>query len=368
MSTTSTRTLTHRPRTRPARARRGALGFTLVEMMVVVGIIALLIAIVVPAISQARTSAKVASTKATIGVMETGLDMYRTDSALGGSYPPSGPRVQQAISPHTGGDIYIGGANTLAWALVGADMQGTPGFQDLNGNGYWYDDTAGGASDDPEYRAENLYAVYPLNYAADASLAGKPAHKRYGPFVDVSKMSFPTLQGGGDEPFVLDGIEGASTENRLGTVCFLDAFGQPVLYYRANPAGVRMTDFNQFGGRGGVPVIYNEQDNAHITGSMDTSFLGMDFGAGPLGSDYGDCFHYLANVGEMPDGPSDTDHDCQPGGRKSFAHTIYDPNATIGTAAGIARPHRPDSYLLISAGPDGIYGSSDDVANFKVND
>jgi hypothetical protein len=27
-------------------------------------------------------------------------------------------------------------------------------------------------------------------------------------------------------------------------------------------------------------------------------------------------------------------------------------------------PHRPDSYLLISAGADGIYGTNDDIRNF----
>ena len=27
-------------------------------------------------------------------------------------------------------------------------------------------------------------------------------------------------------------------------------------------------------------------------------------------------------------------------------------------------PHRPDSYILISAGPDGLYGTGDDITNF----
>ncbi len=27
-------------------------------------------------------------------------------------------------------------------------------------------------------------------------------------------------------------------------------------------------------------------------------------------------------------------------------------------------PYRPDSYLLVSAGPDGLYGNEDDVRNF----
>jgi hypothetical protein len=27
-------------------------------------------------------------------------------------------------------------------------------------------------------------------------------------------------------------------------------------------------------------------------------------------------------------------------------------------------PYRPDSYILISAGPDGLYGTADDIRNF----
>ena len=30
-------------------------------------------------------------------------------------------------------------------------------------------------------------------------------------------------------------------------------------------------------------------------------------------------------------------------------------------------PHNPDTFLLISAGPDGIFGTSDDIANFDHN-
>jgi hypothetical protein len=29
-----------------------------------------------------------------------------------------------------------------------------------------------------------------------------------------------------------------------------------------------------------------------------------------------------------------------------------------------AWPYRPDSYILISAGPDGLYGTNDDIRNF----
>ena len=31
----------------------------------------------------------------------------------------------------------------------------------------------------------------------------------------------------------------------------------------------------------------------------------------------------------------------------------------------IKRPYRAQSYILISAGKDGLYGTSDDITNFK---
>jgi len=38
-----------------------------------------------------------------------------------------------------------------------------------------------------------------------------------------------------------------------------------------------------------------------------------------------------------------------------------DPKAS---ASGIVWPYRPDSYILISAGADGYYGTADDITNF----
>ena len=42
-----------------------------------------------------------------------------------------------------------------------------------------------------------------------------------------------------------------------------------------------------------------------------------------------------------------------------FYNYITDPKV-----AAIPWPYRPDSYILISAGADGLYGTSDDICNF----
>jgi len=47
----------------------------------------------------------------------------------------------------------------------------------------------------------------------------------------------------------------------------------------------------------------------------------------------------------------------------AFTAFVIDPKATQLT--GVDWPYKPDSYILISAGLDGIYGTLDDITNFR---
>ncbi len=58
-------------------ASRRAKGFTLIEIMVVIGIIAALAALVVPNVIQNKDEALVVTAKANIDAIETALDLYR---------------------------------------------------------------------------------------------------------------------------------------------------------------------------------------------------------------------------------------------------------------------------------------------------
>lgn len=66
--------------------RNGRRGFTLVEVLVVVGIIAMLLALVAPAVVNARTSARRAAIKTEITMLHTALVNYKNEY---GSFPPS---------------------------------------------------------------------------------------------------------------------------------------------------------------------------------------------------------------------------------------------------------------------------------------
>ena len=103
--------------------------------------------------------------------------------------------------------------------------------------------------------------------------------------------------------------------------------------------------------------IYWQEDNGIITGTEGgiTDHAGLDFGSGRINGRY----HAIA-VATSPDPitPIATVLTDDPY-VDSFARFILDPSVMARRA-----PVRKDSYLLISAGPDGRYGTDDDVTNW----
>ena len=113
--------------------------------------------------------------------------------------------------------------------------------------------------------------------------------------------------------------------------------GTPILYYSANTASktiVAPANVNQ--------RIYNVRDNMPLTTQLMS--IVDDTKIHPLGMLIG---------GDYP----------------VFYNARYDYGVGIGYGIRDPKvpnpwPYRPDSYLLISAGPDGLYGTKDDICNF----
>ncbi len=339
---------------KPTTLRRDA--FTLVEMMVVVAIIALLLAALLPAFSAVRGQAKYAQASAQFKALDTGINAFRAEAALGGSLPPSssdnptaGDRQKIANPqdpPGTPAVVRVAGAHLLVQAMIGADGLGTPGFRDVSSpaNGKWSDDTHKKYDAGPG--KSGIYAIDPTT--------GKEKFPRYGGsgYVDEKmKERVESLQKMADEGKLLN--LPSSTDIAVNEGMFMDPWDHPILYYKANPTSLRMT------GAKDNPGIFWQEDNGIITGTKGGVVPdedGRDFGQGKEG----DLYHHIA-VAKSPDPKERVDAiaSLNEDYKYSFARFIIDRDVKARPT-----PVQKDTYLLISAGPDARYGTNDDVLNW----
>ena len=342
------------------RPPAGLAAFTLVELLVVVSIIALLVAILVPALSGVRTRAKTVATKSQITSLSTALEAFKQESALGGTFPPSQSDDDPAAAPPsdsiadpfalTGTVKHTTGASLLLYALQGADGLGTPGFPDLDGNGKWSNDLS----------MQNTTAPYGA-YAIGSSGAqqGNPLVPRFGPYASsdalvksIKSISQLVDEGVYESPTGTPAWGADDLKHRV----FTDSWTRPILYYRAR-AGARAV----------VPVlnpvqpgIYNPWDNIAITGkwtqagAVDT-YEGLHLPGGAAKKP-----HWLGYFRQDVKPIDPATKLSQPEYENSFERYIWDKTVTARPT-----PVNKDTYLLISSGADGLYGTADDVANFE---
>lgn len=294
-------------------------GFTLVELLTVVGIIALLIGILVPSLSKARDQAKKVRTSAMLSSVEKGLEMFQNDFRI---YPESRVR-NDAINglPGTSADgVELSGAHWLVRSLWGVEGNGVDskgiGLQDRASVG-----TGNGMPYAPDYLNLDRRGVY-LDAGEGKILARDTDGSR---FPNQSTNPLPT-----------------------GRFVMVDSFEGPVLYYKAN-SKARLPFGNDSIGTG----VYNETDNLHFT-RWDFAFSGLGHGMGTFG---------VTSAAQVVD--PDAVHDSVPPADargRTFVNYLHDEN--VHEAGQQVKAVRAESFVLITPGKDGLYGTDDDINSF----
>jgi prepilin-type N-terminal cleavage/methylation domain-containing protein len=307
--------------------------FTLVELLTVISIITLLIAILLPSLRRARQQARRAKDQKLLRVLESGLETYHHDF---GRYPDSAEGPDGLLLPGDAAPARkMPGAYWMARALGGFDSLGV-----------------------------DTKAVM-LEWAAGAALTPQDFHLPGGRYAERRGAYIDTRSLGNSAGF--DGNTGGSR------LMVQDEEGAAVLYYAANS---RKQDPFSICGIGTKPVgsdpedfpgIYNQSDNAVLTGGYTAQKFSGHTASDPVAAAGVDFARtgFKHGLGYFPKDPTNL-HEKPPADYKgkNFIDDLH--SEVLHQTSGVVRPANPDTFILISAGSDGLYGTEDDVTNIKA--
>lgn len=283
-------------------------GFTLVEILTAIAVIGILLALLVPALTQVQEKAQNTRQKAQFHGIEVALEAVYNDM---GDYPPSAWDGDSDGNPDYGN---YAAPQRLAEALVGRDGFG------LHPDTLWDELGQDGSGTD-------LYGA-----TAIADSANQAARK--GPYLELESANAVTLSNlydsytGLTDSYVLVDMYKIAKHKTTGKMT-----GSPILYYRADTSKI---------GHSSVPA----EMTANIYSVWDST-----------GTVASNGFTVLLD----PRGNTNDSHPLDTAdGKELFYQQTANPNFTSPP-----RPYKADSFILHSAGPDGLYGTTDDVFNFE---
>jgi type II secretory pathway pseudopilin PulG len=299
------------------RSKRFLMAFTLVELLAVLAIVAILVTLFIPAMTMVRNKAKETQQRAQITTIELAIVAFKNDY---GDYPPShGWR-----STGNNIDYYYCGAQTLAEALVGWDLMGFHPKSAWRADGY--DKNDGWLTYDPA-----------KNRDIDGDNVPDTLNERKGPYLELATANvfklgdlFTNISLFKPYNFVICDVFGVKPVISGGKTV---KAGAPILYYRANTSSKT------------IDASINEDERIYTRI---------------------DNYYFIRDVKEPADEERYPDRPTPVNPLADISAVFYgyirDPKVTA-----TAWPSRPDSYLLISAGTDGLYGTRDDICNFDPN-
>lgn len=299
------------------------IGFTLVELITTIAVIAILMAFLIPALTAVQKTALTVKQRAQFHTIGLGLEAFNQDN---GYYPPSS----------YAGYGYYTAAERLAEAMIGQDGLGfhpsstfkAYGIADLDGDG----------------DGEPLYRNHP-NFNTDTYYTGNAGNvelnlqARTGPYLELEGANAVQLMHiytdntsviGDLRPDSRVLVDMFSKVKHLGTG---KQTGMPILYYRADSSKVGHSAATM------DASTYNVGDALYVFNATTKGIAGLPVPfIGP-----GSVHPMAANAD----------------GHQLFYNATANPNFS-----NPLRPYRAESFILHSAGPDGLYGTTDDIFNF----
>ncbi|HUV63410.1 MAG TPA: type II secretion system protein, partial [Sedimentisphaerales bacterium] len=280
--------------------------FTIVELLTVMSIIVILIGLLVPALNQVKRYAYGVKQMAQLKSIDTAIELFNSEFD---GYPDSSARGPD--------DVPYCGAMKLCEAAMGQDLMGF--------------------HQDSIFRADGTDGFKPLY--PDVNTAPLPYQNslsmRRGPYLPPENANayrladlYATTTPFNPRHFVLCDVFRRVTHRTTGK-----KVGMPILYYRANTSNTN----HNVAMPGDPQNIYNYQDNQQLL------VLGKPWDQGGTTS----TPHRLA---------------VETGKQQGVRFYMNTKNEKVTTAS---RPYRADTYILISAGWDGEYGTPDDICNFE---
>ena len=322
-------------------------GFTLTELLTVIAIIALLIGIVIPTTSAVRRKAKEARTRVKIQAISTACEGFRADQ---NEYPQSNPAwygsgdatAQRNWEVSAQGSIQqpLWGANLIVDCLIGRDGLG---FDPKAGTGPGNTSLSrySQSQTPPPPRSRK-----PTYLASDSvQLSDLQDHKPRDKFGEYQGSKVMPVADANDTP--------------QGVPIFLDDFGQPILYYRANPVARPQTPIMQLSNE-----VNSTQKGSGVYDGRDNGTFTDHTGPGPNDKHKID----QATTGITSGGGGGIGGD--PANNNNFAVFIRSNHSSTRGPNGVvtkARPVKADSFILLSPGSDGVWGTGDDLANFDLD-
>ncbi len=312
-------------------------GFTLVELLVTIGIIVVLIGLLVPVVARVRISAQEASTKNFLNQLEAACENYQLAF---NSYP--GPLANNQLGPMPTGTV-LPVVNASSGSYDTTALSNVTGCENLVLGvlgGLKYSSAGNGAIQyDPSFVGTGPNSLNSRN------------PKRYQPYVDGSKYLSLRQEGANKTGRYSDG---GTMANDSIIPEFVDQFTDPlpILYLRANV------------GATGNGLTNSQTDNPVVTLGTASPQYDLNSIVGYTGADIGigrtkppGAADFKQGLAAAPDPNKTLDATQQP-----YNAYPYFKNPQSTNTQPTAR--QKDGYILISAGRDRIYGTADDITNF----